>query len=111
MHGTVKSGAIRLLNDNFRSTFIGGQVMMTLGVSELPIDVKANVLLQVKNFSAFDKGNDPHSEHDFGSFEVAGETFFWKIEYYDQDCRFGSEDPGDPDKTTRVLTVMLAEEY
>ena len=111
MHGTVKSGAIRLLNDNFRSTFIGGQVVMTAGVSELPLDVKATVLLQVKNFSTFDEGNDPHSEHDFGSFEVAGETFFWKIDYYDCDCRFGSEDPGDPDKTTRVLTVMLAEEY
>jgi hypothetical protein len=111
MHGTVKSGAIRLLNDNFRSTFIGGQVVMTAGVSELPIDVKANVLLQVKNFSTFDEGNDPHSEHDFGSFEVAEETFFWKIDYYDPDCRYGSEDPADPNKTTRVLTVMLAEEY
>ena len=111
MHGTVKTHAIRVLNDNFRSTFLGGQVVMTAGVSELPLDVKANVLLTVKSFSTFDKDNDPHGEHDFGSFEVAGETFFWKIDYYDSDCRYGSEDPSDPDKTTRVLTVMLAEEY
>jgi hypothetical protein len=86
-------------------------VVMTAGVSELPIDVKANVLLMVKSFSAFDKDNDPHGEHDFGSFEVAGETFFWKIDYYDQDCRCGSEDPADPDKTTRMLTIMCADEY
>jgi hypothetical protein len=111
MHGTVKSGAIRVLNDNFRSTFIGGQMFMTAGVSELPLDVKANVLLMVKSFSAFDKDNDPHGEHDFGSFEFAGEKFFWKIDYYDQDCHCGSEDPADPDKTTRVLTIMLADEY
>jgi uncharacterized protein DUF3768 len=27
--------------------------------------------------------------------------------YYDIKCEFGSEDPGDPQKTTRVLTLML----
>ena len=29
---------IRLLNDNFRTTFVGGKVVMTPGVAELPID-------------------------------------------------------------------------
>jgi len=84
---------------------------MTAGVSELPLDVKAKVLLMVKTFKDFNEGNDPHHEHDFGNFEVAGEKFFWKIDYYDLGCRYGSEDPGNPDMTTRVLTVMLAEEY
>jgi hypothetical protein len=106
-----KSNSIRVLNDNFRSTFIGGQVFLSSGVSELPIDVKAKALLVVKAFDAFNEDNDPHGEHDFGSFEISAETFFWKIDYYDHDSRYGSEDPSDPDKTTRVLTVMLAEEY
>lgn len=111
MHGTVKSDAIRVLNDNFRSTFMGGQVVMTAGVSELPIDVKADVLLKVKSFSAFDGDNDPHGEHDFGSFEVSGETFFWKIDYYDLAMQLGSANPADPEQTTRVLTIMRADEY
>jgi hypothetical protein len=102
---------IRVLNDNFRTTFIGGQLYLTIGVAELPIDVKAQALLLVKTFKDFTGDNDPHREHDFGSFEVAAEKFFWKIDYYDLDRRYGSEDPSDPEKTTRVLTIMLAEEY
>jgi Protein of unknown function (DUF3768) len=102
---------VRVLNDNFRTTFIGGQVFLSHGVSELPIDVKARALLIVKTFKDFTSGNDPYGEHDFGSFELAGDTFYWKIDYYDLDCRYGSEDPGDPEKTMRVLTIMLAAEY
>lgn len=110
--GTLRrSDRIRLLNDNFRSTFIGGQVVTTAGVADLPIDVKARAFLQVQRFARFDADNDPHGEHDFGSFEVAGEKFFWRIDYYDRDVMYGSEDPSDPEKTTRVLTIMLAEEY
>lgn len=105
------SKRIRLLNDNFRTTFIGGQVVITAGVAALPMVIQARVLLQVQTFSAFDEGNDPHAEHDFGSFEEAGEMFFWKIDYYDERCEAGSEDPADPARTTRVLTIMLANEY
>lgn len=106
-----KTQRIRLLNDNFRSTFIGGQVVMTQGVNEFPLDVKAHVLLMVRSFNDFAGDNDPYGEHDFGAFELAGDTFYWKIDYYDIGCRNGSEDPADPDKTTRVLTIMLAQEY
>jgi Protein of unknown function (DUF3768) len=102
---------IRLLNDNFRSTFTGGQVLMTQGVSELPMDTKARLLLAVQRFSDFTTDNDPHREHDFGSFEVEGEGYFFKLDYYSLDMRAGSEDPADPEKTTRVLTIMRADEY
>jgi Protein of unknown function (DUF3768) len=102
---------IRELNDAFRSTFSGGRVMMTSGVDELPDCVKADALVKVATFSQFTRGNDPYGEHDFGFFELVGRAFYWKIDYYDERCEFGSVEPADPEKTTRVLTLMLAAEY
>ncbi len=101
----------RLLNDNFRSTFVGGQVVMTQGVNALPIDTTARELLAVQSFSNFTKDNDPHGEHDFGSFEIEGEAYFFKVDYYALDLNGGSEDPADPSVTTRVLTIMRGDEY
>jgi Protein of unknown function (DUF3768) len=106
-----KSHRIRVLNDNFRTTFTGGRIALSSGIADLTIGVRAEVLLKVRNFADFNDDNDPYGEHDFGSFELAGETFFWKIDYYDLRCEFGSEDPTDPEKTTRVLTIMFAGEY
>jgi hypothetical protein len=105
------SDRIRLLNDNFRTTFVGGRVVLTQGVSEMSMDERARILLAVQSFKDFDSGNDPHGEHDFGSFELAGETYFFKVDYYSPDLQGGSEDPADPGKTTRVLTIMRADEY
>ena len=107
----MSAAKIRELNDSFRTTMTGGRVMMTAGIDALPSDVKAMVIRRVAMFSDFTPDNDPHQEHDFGSFTLAGRKFFWKIDYFDAAMEFGSEDPADPAKTTRVLTIMLAEEY
>ena len=107
----MNTDQIRELNDAFRRTFAGGKVMMTSGVDELPDCVKAEALRQVATFSDFTSGNDSHGEHDFGNFTLVGRKFFWKIDLYDREMIHGSEDPADPEKTTRILTIMLASEY
>jgi hypothetical protein len=99
------------LNDAFRRSFSGGKVLLTAGVHELPDMVKAEALHLVATYDKFDARSDPHGERDFGSFELVGRTFFWKIDYYDARTQQGSEDASDPEKTLRVLTLMLAHEY
>ena len=107
----AKTNRIRELNDAFRRTFAGGKVTMTAGVDALPDMVKAAAIRKVVTFDEFTEDNDPYDEHDFGKFELCGRRFFWKIDYFDERGEFGSEDPADPQKTTRILTIMLASEY
>ena len=106
-----KTEKIRVLNDTFRRTLVGGRVMVTSGVDALSPETKGEILRQIQTFTDFKESNDPHNEHDFGSIEVGGEKIFWKIDYYDKNYDYASEDPADPSKTARVLTIMLAEEY
>jgi len=107
----TKIERIRQLNDNFRRTFVGGRVMITSGVQNMDPAAMNDLLRQVREFSAFDDDNDPYGEHDFGAVTIDGQSLIWKIDYYDQDLEGGSEDPADPVKTTRVLTIMHASEY
>ena len=102
---------IRALNDAFRTTMTGGTVLITAGVDTLSNMYKSLLIERVRSFDSFSSDNDPHGEHDFGTLDFLGRKFFWKIDYYDANMEFGSEDPTDPSKTTRVLTIMLAEEY
>lgn len=108
----MNTARIRELNDEFRaSPQRHGRLVVTAGVNELGAAFLEKAICRVCTFDEFTEDNDPHGEHDFGSFVLEGETLFWKIDYYDKRMEYGSEDPADPDKTTRVLTIMLAEEY
>ena len=102
---------IKTLNDNFRKTFSGGRVMLTSGIRAKSQSTLAEILNQVKCFNNFTTANDPYNEHDFGSFNYKGEKIYWKIDYYDKNYQYCSEDPSNPSLTNRVMTIMLAEEY
>ena len=100
---------IKTLNDNFRKTFIGGRVMLTSGIRAKTQDEIAEILEKVRSFDNFTTANDPYGEHDFGSFDYKGQKIFWKIDYYDLNYEYMSENPADPTITNRVLTIMLDE--
>lgn len=109
--GDSRRDRIRDLNDQLRRTGIGGQVLITQGIDALGAHTAAGILGALRRFDSFSPDNDPYGEHDFGSLEVDGRTIFFKIDYYDSTHTMHSEDPTDPEKTNRVLTIMLAEEY
>ena len=102
---------VRRLNDSLRSSLQGGRVMFTNGVACLDDITRAEVLKEVCEFNDFTEDNDPHQEHDFGSFIVGDELFYFKIDYYDNNLEYHSPDPSDPSVTCRVLTIMYAQEY
>lgn len=102
---------IATLNDNFRKSFIGGQVLLTAGIAAMSSEDKANIISLVQNFNTFTPDNDPYGEHDFLSIDYKGNKIFAKIDYYDLNNQYMSENPANPDITNRVLTIMLAEEY
>ncbi|MBM2295175.1 DUF3768 domain-containing protein [Sulfitobacter pseudonitzschiae] len=102
---------VRDLNDAFRQSFVGGRVVVTGGTRDLSDEDRLALFKAVKTFDAFTPDNDPYGEHDFGSLELGGDRFFWKLDCYDLHCLGHSPDPADPSVTTRVLTIMRAEEY
>ena len=84
---------------------------MTPGVSALGQQAVERIVKTIAVYDDFCHANDPHEEHDFGSFEAEGKTIFFKIDYYDRSLSMHSPDASDPTVTERVITIMLAEEY
>jgi len=118
-----KAKRIAELNDRFRENFyepsfgpssVPGQTVCSRGIVALPRETQICIWAKVATFNCFDEDSDPHGEHDFGAFAMpdVDEKIFWKIDYYaDKSVRTGSEDPADPAKTFRVLTILLASEW
>lgn len=106
-----RTAKIRELNDQLRRGRGAGRMAVTRGIIALGEGHVAAIVAQMQAFENFSSHNDPHGEHDFGAFEHSGDTIFWKIDYYDVDCQYGSADPADASITTRVLTILLASEY
>jgi len=107
----ARSTIIRCLNDTFRTTFAGGQVMLTQGILALGGEAQRIILERVRGFDEFCTDNDPHGEHDFGAFDHEGHRVAFKIDYYDLSLTYGSENPADASVTRRVMTIMLMDEW
>jgi hypothetical protein len=106
-----KVAEIRRLNDQFRTTFRGGEILLTASVAALPDMVKASALEKVAAFKDFNEENDPSEEHDYGSFDHCDREVWFKIDYYATDMEHASPDPTDTLLTKRIMTIGLAQDW
>ncbi|MEG0868425.1 MAG: DUF3768 domain-containing protein [Hafnia sp.] len=117
---------LQIKNDEFRRNLIANyqkqdkvpSVFLAPGVVALyDSDPKAfySVLDAVINFpeEKFTDENDPHKEHDMAFFDVEGERYFFKIDYYDVNFEFhcGEENMLNDELCRRVLTIAHSSEY
>ena len=94
-----------------RAQHRGGRIVVTAGVQALEADLVREIGDAVAAFDAFTPDNDPYGEHDCACLTAAGHDVIWKVDSYDLALAGHSRNPADPNVTTRVLTIMLAEEY
>lgn len=130
MDGAVREQTARIarLNDLARQAFgVACTAVATAGFRSLSDADQSCVRELIETFDVFTEDNDPHGERDFGTIyqladncwtterprlrEDERERVFWRIDYYDRDMRFASEDAANPAITRRVLTIMLSDEY
>ena len=102
----MTASEIATANDIFRKLMVPnpkGRIILTSALAESPaLDL---VIKTVREFKDFNEDNDPHKEHDFGSFTIKGTTYCFKIDYLDLEYNFGV-DPYETKDYAKVLTIM-----
>lgn len=102
------------LNDRFRvygEKTLGKTVITNGIVATFGPGARADIVHKVRAHEPSAADDNGEGGRDFGSFYFMNERIFWKIDYYDKGFENGSEDPSNPEVTSRVLTIMLAREY
>jgi hypothetical protein len=123
-----QTARIARLNDLARRAMgVACTAVATVGFRSLSEADQSQRPRTYRNLRRFHEDSDPHGERDFGTIYQLGdgrwtterpracdderERVFWKLDYYDRELMFGSEDAANPAVTRRVLTIMLSDEY
>ncbi|MER8895943.1 DUF3768 domain-containing protein [Mesorhizobium sp. M0676] len=102
---------IRQLNDDLRIRRLGGTFVITTGIAGLGASMVRKIIVAVTEFDAFTPENDPYGQRDCAVMTVDDIKILWKIDYYDLTRTYHSPNAADPNVTSRVMTIMRADEY
>jgi hypothetical protein len=103
--------SIQKLNDALRIHRMGGTIVITPGIAGLGPSAVNQIMMAITSFNGFNGDNDPYAEHDCAVMTVNGVKIIWKIDYFDLSRTYHSPNPADLNVTSRVMTVMRADEY
>jgi hypothetical protein len=111
-----ESSKIASLNDRFRqsdpstpNSDIQGEWIFSEDIAKLGATVEANIGRKVREFSDF---ADDRPLHDKGNFKHSKHTIKWQIRVYEDDSmQSETTTPEDPDKSYRVMLVVISDEH
>lgn len=121
VQGNIRVQQIAALNDAMRAEINyptgNNHIVMTTVVAAIVGDTAKwtgfkrmrEVFRLVRDHDASADEHNPF--HDAGDFEWNGHRLFWKIDCFDLTGNYMSENPSDPAKTKRVLTIGHTEEW
>ncbi len=101
---------IRALNDELRCYLLGGGAVISAKVAALGASALTRLVERLADFNDFSPRLDPKGEHALGLLNFEDMWIAFQIDYYDTALDGPSHDPGDPNRTERVMKIMLAEE-
>lgn len=109
-----RANRIAALNDAMRTSIeppmAPNMIVFTGALAESDEEIRILALNGARQFKDFTLENDPWGERDFMRYTIGQNTFIAKIDYYTPDLEAGSDDPDDPEKTARVMSIFYAED-
>ncbi len=99
---------IAQLNDRFRQGDRSlGHYQMSRRVLNLPSEKQRELFQLLQTYQAFSPDDQ---EHNTGVITWENHQYIWKIDYLDLTLTMLSDEPANPEKTSRVLFIIRADE-
>jgi len=81
------------------------RITITQGIQAYPAEQQEEIIHRVLVFQGFTEDNDPHLDRDLMVIEYQGTKIYGKMDHYDLNMEYLSEDTSDPAYLARVVAA------